>query len=74
VTGAASFVIYKNGQVNIGAWGTDVAMSPDIEAVLQNVVLPVDNGQLAPSATYTDNAIWGYPLGGGYVVPPSGIG
>ena len=30
--------------------------------------------QLAPSATYTDNAIWGYTLGGGYVVPRSGIG
>jgi hypothetical protein len=74
VRGAASLVIYKGGQVNIGDWGTDVAMSVDVEAVLQNVVLLVDNGQLAPSATYTDNAIWGYTLGGGYVVPRSGIG
>ena len=74
VPGAASFVIYKNGQVNIGDWGTDVSMSPSVEAVLQNVVLLVDHGQLAPSATYTDNAIWGYTLGGGYVVPRSGIG
>lgn len=74
VAGAASFVIYKNGQVNVGDWGTDVGMSPNVESVLQNVVLLVDNGQLAPSATYTDNAIWGYTLGGGYVVPRSGIG
>ena len=74
VGGAASLVIYKDGQVNIGDWGTDVAMSVDVHAVLQNVVLLVDNGQLAPSATYTDNAIWGYTLGGGYVVPRSGIG
>jgi Phosphodiester glycosidase len=74
VQGAASLVIYKDGQVNIGDWGTDVAMSVDVQAVLQNVVLLVDNGQLAPSATYTDNAIWGYTLGGGYVVPRSGIG
>ena len=74
VAGAASFVIYKNGQVNIGDWGTDVSMSPSVEAVLQNVVLLVDHGQLAPSATYTDNAVWGYTLGGGYVVPRSGIG
>ena len=74
VAGAASFVIYKNGQVNIGDWGTDVGMSANVESVLQNVVLLVDNGQLAPSATYTDNAIWGYTLGGGYVVPRSGIG
>ncbi len=74
VQGAAYLVIYKDGQVNIGDWGTDVAMSVDVQAVLQNVVLLVDNGQLAPSATYTDNAIWGYTLGGGYVVPRSGIG
>ena len=74
VPGAASFVIYTDGQVNIGAWGTDVSMGPDVASVLQNVVLLVDHGQLAPSATYTDNAIWGYTLGGGYVVPRSGIG
>jgi hypothetical protein len=72
--GAASFVIYKNGRVDIGAWGTQVSMSPEVQSVLQNVVLLVNNGQLAPSATYTDNAIWGYTLGGGYVVPRSGIG
>ncbi len=74
VPGAASFVIYKDGRVNIGDWGTEVSMSPDVQSVLQNVVLLVDNGHLAPSATYTDNAIWGYTLGGGYVVPRSGIG
>ncbi len=74
VAGAASFVIYKDGQVNIGAWDKDFSMGPSVESVLQNVVLLVDEGQLAPSATYTDNAIWGYTLGGGYVVPRSGIG
>lgn len=74
VRGAASFVIYKDGRVNIGAWGTEVSMSPTVESVLQNVVLLVDHGRLAPSATYTDNAIWGYTLGGGYVVPRSGVG
>ena len=74
VPGAASFVIYKDGRVNIGDWGTEVSMSPAVESVLQNVVLLVNHGQLAPSATYTDNAIWGYTLGGGYVVPRSGIG
>jgi hypothetical protein len=74
VPGAASFVIYKDGRVDIGNWGTEVSMSPEVESVLQNVVLLVNHGQLAPSATYTDDAIWGYTLGGGYVVPRSGIG
>jgi len=74
VAGAASFVIYRDGRVDIGAWGREVSMTPEVASVLQNVVLLVDKGQLAPSATYTDNAIWGYTLGGGYVVPRSGIG
>ena len=74
VQGAASFVVYKNGRVAIGAWGSQVSMTPQVVSVLQNVVLLVNHGQLAPSATYTDNAIWGYTLGGGYVVPRSGIG
>ncbi len=74
VQGAASFVIYNNGRVAIGAWGSQVSMTPQVVSVLQNVVLLVNHGQLAPSATYTDNAIWGYTLGGGYVVPRSGIG
>jgi len=74
VAGAASFVIYKDGRVDIGTWGSQVSMSPEVESVLQNVVLLVDNGQPAPSATYTDNALWGYTLGGGYVVPRSGFG
>lgn len=74
VPGAASLVLYKDGRVDIGAWGTDLSMTPEVASVLQNVVLLVDKGQLAPSATYTDNAIWGYTLGGGYVVPRSGVG
>lgn len=74
VPGAASFVVYKGGRVAIGAWGKDLSMTRDVVSVLQNVVLLVDHGHLAPSATYTDNAIWGYTLGGGYVVPRSGIG
>jgi hypothetical protein len=73
-TGAASVVIYKDGHVNIGAWGTEVTMTPDVVAVLQNLVPLVDNGQLDASATYTDNHIWGNTLGGSVVVARSGIG
>lgn len=74
VQGAASLVLYKNGQVNVGAWGSQVGMNTNVASVLQNAVLLVNNGQIAPSATYTDNAIWGYTLGGGAVVPRSGVG
>jgi hypothetical protein len=73
-TGAASIVIYRNGRVNIGTWGGEVAMTPQVTAVLQNLVPIVDNGQVAPNATYDDTRIWGATLGANTVVARSGIG
>lgn len=72
--GAASLVIYSNGRINIGAWGSEVTMTPDVVAVLQNLVPMVDNGQVAPSASYDDRAVWGATLKTSIVVPRSGIG
>ena len=72
--GAASMVIYDNGSINIGAWGSEVTMTPQVKAVLQNLVPMVDNGQIAPDATYQDNSIWGATLGAATVVARSGIG
>lgn len=72
--GGASLVIYRNGRVNIGTWGTDVTMTPNVVAVLQNLVLMVDNGQVSPSATYNDASVWGATLGAKLVVARSGIG
>ena len=74
VQGAASVVIYSNGKVNVGAWGTEVTMTPQVTAVLQNLVPIVDNGQPAPAATYNDSSIWGTTLGSATVVARSGIG
>jgi hypothetical protein len=72
--GAASLVIYKNGSVNVGSWGSQVTLSPNVVAVLQNLVLMVDGGQVAPSATYNDSSVWGSTLGASIVVARSGIG
>ncbi len=72
--GAASVVIYADGRVNIGAWGSEVAMGSDVKAVLQNLVPIVDKGQPAPSATYGDSRIWGNTLGANAVVARSGLG
>ncbi len=72
--GAASLVIYNNGSVNIGSWGTQVTLNPDVVAVLQNLVLMVDGGQVATSATYNDTSVWGSTLGASIVVARSGIG
>src|SRR5579875_1194410 len=48
VRGAASLVIYKNGTVNVGSWGTEVRMTPEVAAVRQNLTLIIDHGHLGP--------------------------
>jgi hypothetical protein len=73
-SGAASVVIYADGHINIGTWGREVTMTPQVRAVLQNLVPLVDNGQTAPDATYHDTHIWGATLGANTVVARSGIG
>ncbi len=72
--GAASVVLYRGGRVNIGTWGTEVVMTPQVIAILQNLVPIVDNGQVAPDATYRDTRLWGATLGANTVVARSGIG
>jgi hypothetical protein len=72
--GAASVVIYDNGAINIGSWGSQVAMTAHVRAVLQNLVLLVDGGKLASNTSYSDTHIWGATLGANTVVARSGIG
>jgi hypothetical protein len=73
-TGAASLVIYSSGRVDIGTWGTDVTMTPNVVAVLQNLLPMVDHGQVSAAATYNDSRIWGSTLGAATVVARSGVG
>ena len=63
VAGAASLVIYANGSVTVGAWGTDVSMTPDVVAVRQNLVPLVAGGQPTAQATSPDWRAWGATCG-----------
>jgi hypothetical protein len=63
VTGAASLVIYRNGNVAVGIWDRDVAMTPNVIAVRQNLTLLVDDGQPAPGLNPYDTSAWGSTLG-----------
>ena len=74
VAGKASFVIYQNGSVDIGNWGTDVTMAPNVTAVRQNLSLLVANGAPASDLNSGDNSVWGATLGGGAYVWRSGVG
>ena len=73
-TGAASFVVYKNGSSTVGQWGRDATMGPDIASVRQNLDLLVDNGQVVPAASNLNSRQWGATLGGGIYVWRSGLG
>jgi hypothetical protein len=72
--GAASLVINQDGSANVGVWGRDFTMTPDIKAVRQNLVLIVDNGQLNPGLNENDNSAFGATLGGNVYVWRSGVG
>jgi hypothetical protein len=61
--GAASLVIYADGAVNVGAWGTDVSMTSDVVAVRQNLLPLVADGRPTPLAASTDWQAWGNTCG-----------
>ncbi len=72
--GAASFVIYRNGTVNIGDWGRDATLTPDVVSVRQNLDLLVRNGKPVPGLNPDDTAQWGFTLGNAVYVWRSGVG
>ena len=59
VRGAASLVIYANGAVTVGAWGTDVTMTPSVVAVRQNLFPLVVNGRPSARASTRTWRVWG---------------
>jgi hypothetical protein len=63
VQGAASLVIYADGRVTVGAWGTDVQMTPDVVAVRQNLVPLVADGLPTAVAASADWQAWGSTCG-----------
>jgi len=62
VAGAASLVIYTDGSATIGAWGSDVTMTPNVVAVRQNLVPLVAGGQPTAQAN-ADWQSWGATCG-----------
>jgi hypothetical protein len=73
-TGAASFVVDADGSATVGAWGSDVAMSPSVVSVRQNLDLIVDGGQPVAGLNASDTTRWGATLGDAVYVWRSGVG
>jgi hypothetical protein len=62
-TGAASLVIYANGSVTVGEWGTDASLTPQVVAVRQNLIPLVAGGRPTAAAVSPDWGIWGNTCG-----------
>jgi hypothetical protein len=73
-SGAASFVVYRNGTSTVGVWGRDVTMTPEVVSVRQNLDLVVDNGAPVPGLDAADTTKWGATLGDQVYVWRSGLG
>ncbi len=70
VPGAASLVTYRNGRTDVGAWGSEVRMSPDVAAVRQNLIPLVDQGVVNPTCATGGTAEWGSTVGSGGLHQP----
>ena len=67
VRGDASLVIYANGSITVGAWGSDVTMTPTVVAVRQNLYPLVVHGKPTARAFTHTWHVWGgtCPCGAG---------
>jgi hypothetical protein len=61
--GAASLVIYADGSVAVGVWGSDVRMARNVVSVRQNLVPLVADGRPTPQAASADWQAWGSTCG-----------
>lgn len=73
-TGAASFIIYRNGGATVGTWRGASELTPNVVAVRQNLDLLVKNGKPVPGLQANDTYQWGATLGNQVYVWRSGIG
>ncbi|MDQ1532213.1 MAG: hypothetical protein QOE37_2374 [Microbacteriaceae bacterium] len=74
VPGAASLVLRRDGTADVGAWGSEVRMSPEVASVRQNLVPLVEGGRLNPTCATGGTAEWGSTVGQAAYIHRSGFG
>ena len=72
--GLGTLAIYGNGAVDLGAWGTDIVPSSDMQSWRQNGPLVVSRGEINPHVADNAPQDWGFTLGGGVATWRSGVG
>ena len=79
VPGIATIAIYRDGHVQIGAWGhvqvgADIIPSADIVAFRQNCPLLIQAGHLNPQVFLDNRAIWGNTIDNKEITWRTGLG
>jgi Phosphodiester glycosidase len=72
--GSASLVVYADGHANVGAWGADLQMGPDVAAVRQNLELIVAAGHSVAGLDLNVDGQWGAGRNQGLYTWRSGLG
>lgn len=72
--GAASIVVYQNGNITVGQWGRDVHSLSGVASVRQNLDLIVDHGAPVAGLSQQNNNKWGRVTGNSFNVWRSGLG
>ncbi|WP_394436531.1 phosphodiester glycosidase family protein [Streptomyces sp. SGAir0957] len=70
--GTASEVFHRDGSIEIGVWGRDVRMTPDVVGVRQCLELMVDDGKVV--SDIDDDSKWGATDQSRMFVERSGVG
>jgi Phosphodiester glycosidase len=60
--GIATLAIYRDGSIDLGAWGRDINPSDNLISARQNCPLLVDGGQINPSVNDGSRKEWGYTV------------
>jgi hypothetical protein len=74
VRGEASLVLYADGHADVGAWGSDVTMTPQVVSVRQNLVPLVEGGKVSPGCATGGEREWGDTVGQAAFVDRSAFG
>jgi hypothetical protein len=56
----ATVAVYRDGRVQMGAWGRDLSPSPDMIAFRQNCPLLIDAGRINPALGTDARKAWGF--------------
>jgi hypothetical protein len=70
--GLGTLVGYRNGRIDIVAWQGGATVGRAVSFARQNLPLLVRGGR--PGPDLADPAVWGRTLGGGEIVPRTGVG